>query len=55
MCICDGFKLAYPDMQLDPVVMRTRGMILIRDAVRQMDTIGNSGMTGRCELTDQRD
>ena len=37
------FQLAYPDMQRDPVVMRTRSMLLIRDAVHQMDTIGSSG------------
>ena len=37
------FQLAYPDMQRDPVVMRTRGMLLIRDATHQMDTIGCSG------------
>lgn len=43
MCVCGGFKLAYPDMQLDPVVMRAKGMLLIRDSVRQMDTIGSSG------------
>ncbi|KAF9654020.1 hypothetical protein BDM02DRAFT_1153843 [Thelephora ganbajun] len=35
--------LAYPDMQRDPVVMRTGSMLLIRDAIRQMDTIGSSG------------
>lgn len=36
-------QLAYPDMQRDPVVMRAGSMLLIRDAVRQMDTIGSSG------------
>jgi hypothetical protein len=30
-------------MQCDPVVMRTRSMLLIRDAFRQMDTIDNTG------------
>jgi len=30
-------------MQHDPVVMRTRSMLLIRDAIRQMDTIDSSG------------
>ena len=43
MQVCDRFKLAYPDMQLDPVVMRAKGMLLIKDAVRQMDAIGSSG------------
>ena len=37
------FQLAYPDMQCDPIVMRTRGMLLIRDATHQMDTIDSSG------------
>lgn len=31
-------------MQRDPVVMRTGCMLLIRDAIRQMDTVGGSGM-----------
>lgn len=31
-------------MQRDPVVMRTRGMLLIKDAIHQMDKIGSSGM-----------
>jgi len=31
-------------MQHDPVVMRTKSILLIRDAIRQMDTIGSSGM-----------
>jgi hypothetical protein len=35
-------------MQRDPVVMRTKSMILIRDAIRQMGTIGNSGTVGGC-------
>jgi len=30
-------------MQRDPVVMRTKSMFLIRDAIHQMDTIGSSG------------
>ena len=30
-------------MQRDPVVMRTKSMLLIRDAIRQMDTIDSSG------------
>jgi len=37
-------------MQRDPVVMRTGSMLLIRDAIRQMDTIGSSGMADN-ELT----
>ena len=34
-------------MQLDPIVMRANGMLLIRDAVRQMDTIGSSGAASK--------
>jgi hypothetical protein len=40
-------KLAYPDMQLDPVVMRARAMLLIRDAAHQMDTVDSSGTASK--------
>ena len=30
-------------MQRDPIVMRTRSILLIRDAVRQVNTVDSSG------------